>query len=84
LAFLVIKEKKLKSPETDDEAFAILNKENIITLGLSNKLKEAKGMRNIIAHEYGRVEDLLLFKALSNQIMPDSEEFIKSIRLSLK
>jgi uncharacterized protein YutE (UPF0331/DUF86 family) len=31
---------------------------------LSSKLKEAKGMRNIIAHEYGNIDDKIVFKSM--------------------
>ena len=57
LAALVIKEKDLQMPEKDYEAFEILEKENIIDSNLTKKLKDMKGMRNIIAHQYGDVND---------------------------
>lgn len=46
LSFLIIKEKEMKIPEEDKEAFEILSNENIISKQLSEKLKEAKGMIN--------------------------------------
>ncbi|MBI5148688.1 DUF86 domain-containing protein [Candidatus Pacearchaeota archaeon] len=52
LAFLIIREKGFRIPEGDKEAFDILAKEKIISGELAEKLKEAKGMRNILAHEY--------------------------------
>jgi uncharacterized protein YutE (UPF0331/DUF86 family) len=79
LAFLIIKEKKFKQPEEDKEAFDILSKENIITKNLADKLKSAKGMRNIIAHEYGRIDNELVFQSLAEELIPDVEEFIKQI-----
>ena len=39
LAFLIIKEKELKVPESDKEAFDILSNEKIISGELSEKLK---------------------------------------------
>ena len=57
LAFLIIKEKHLRLPEEDREAFEILAEEKIINKELSTRLQEAKGMRNIPAHEYGVVDD---------------------------
>lgn len=62
LAFLVIKEQNLKIPEDDKSAFDVLKNESIISEDLCNKLKDAKGMRNILAHEYGSVDDELVFK----------------------
>ena len=59
------------------------NHENIISEKLSTNLKDAKGMRNIIAHDYGKIDDELVFESLKEQLIPDTEEFIKSIRESL-
>ena len=57
LAYLVIKNNGFKIPDDDKGAFDILAKEGIITEILAARLKDAKGMRNIISHEYGTVED---------------------------
>lgn len=79
LAFYIIKEKNLKQPEEDKQAFDILSKEKIISESLAGKLKDAKGMRNILAHEYGRIDNELVFHSLIEELIPDVQEFIKSI-----
>lgn len=79
LAFLIIKEKDLKQPEEDKQAFDILANEGIIKNSLADKLKDAKGMRNILAHEYGRIDDELVFHSLVEELIPDVQEFIKLI-----
>ena len=84
LAFYVIKIKRLRIPQDDNDAFEVLKQEKIIDDILSNKLKEAKGMRNIISHEYGRVDDEIVFESIKNQIIPDTEEFIKKIKKFIK
>lgn len=80
LAFILIKEKKLKIPEDDESSFFILKDNNIISTILAKKLKEAKGMRNIIAHEYGKVDDEKVFYAVSEELIPDVREFLNSIK----
>lgn len=80
LAFLIIKEEKLKIPEEDKDAFDILAQKEIINQELAERLKNAKGMRNIIAHEYGKLNDKLVFDAVNEEIERDAEEFIESIR----
>lgn len=80
LAFLIIKEKKLDIPEEDTQAFLILSQNKIIDGELAEKLKEAKGMRNILAHEYGEVDDEKVFNAINEQLEEDVEEFIKRIK----
>lgn len=76
LAFLIIKDKGLKIPEEDKEAFDILSEEKIITMQLAEKLKEAKGMRNILAHEYGEVDDEIVFHSITEELEKDTKEFI--------
>lgn len=76
LAFLIIKDKRLKIPEDDKEAFDILAREKIIVPELANRLKDAKGMRNIIAHQYGIVDDEIVFHAITEEIVRDTKEFL--------
>lgn len=79
LAYLIINENKFKSPENDEQAFYIMGDNKIISNELAEKLRGAKGMRNIIAHEYGKVDDELVYEAVSNELINDTQEFIKSI-----
>jgi uncharacterized protein YutE (UPF0331/DUF86 family) len=80
LVFLFIKENNFKTPEDDKNAFEILENEDIISLELCQKLKDAKGMRNVIAHEYGRVDDEIVFEAITEQIIKDAREFLWKIK----
>ena len=80
LATLVIKEKDLQIPEKDYEAFEILEKENIIDSNLTKKLKDMKGMRNIIAHQYGDVNDEFMYTAINKEIEDDVKTFLEIIK----
>lgn len=80
LAFLLIKKRKLPLPESDLEAFDILFENNIISLELAEKLKDAKRMRNILAHEYGVVDDEIVFYAIKEELEKDVINFIKRIK----
>ena len=84
LAYLTINENKFKSPENDEQAFDILKENKVISNELAEKLKSAKGMRNIIAHEYGKVDDELVFGAVKNELIMDSGEFIKLVGIGEK
>ncbi|MBS3141542.1 DUF86 domain-containing protein [Candidatus Woesearchaeota archaeon] len=84
LAFLTIKELGLKIPEEDKKAFDILAERSIISKELSQKLKEAKGMRNIISHEYGIIEDKVVFESITEQLEEDVSEFLESIETHIK
>ena len=79
VAFFIIKDKNFKQPEEDKQVFDILAEEKIITNHLAEKLKDAKGMRNIIAHEYGRIDNELVFHSLAEELIPDVQEFVKVI-----
>ena len=77
LAFLLIKIKKLRIPEDDIDAFNILQENNIIGEKLTKKLKNAKGMRNIIAHQYGNIDDQIIFESITNELQKDIKEFLR-------
>ena len=79
LAFLVIKTGNLRIPEDDVDAFKILLENNIIESDLAVKLKNAKGMRNIISHQYGKIADEVVYESIANELIEDSEKFIKEI-----
>ncbi len=80
LAFLMVREKNLEKPEDDKAVFDILKDENIISERLCERLKDAKGMRNVLAHEYGKVDNELVFHALTEELEKDVEGFIKEIK----
>jgi uncharacterized protein YutE (UPF0331/DUF86 family) len=84
LAFLIIQQKGFSIPKDDAGAFFVLAENKLISENLALKLKEAKSMRNFIAHEYGKVNDELVFEAISGEIFKDTEEFIKEIKNVLK
>ncbi|MBU0460326.1 MAG: DUF86 domain-containing protein [Nanoarchaeota archaeon] len=84
LAFLIVKEKGLKNPEDDKSVFNILKDNQIISEKLSERLKNAKGMRNILAHEYGSIDDETVFHALTEELEDDVKEFIKEIKKLMK
>ena len=77
LAILIIKEKDLETPEDEDNCIKILSKNNLIPENLADKLIEAKGMRNIIVHQYGEIDDEIVFDAINKELKTDVEEFLK-------
>lgn len=79
LAFLIIKNKKLKIPQEDIDAFNILLENKIIDEALATRLKDAKGMKNIISHQYGKIDDEIVFEAITEELSEDVEKFLESI-----
>ncbi|MFA7707577.1 MAG: DUF86 domain-containing protein [Candidatus Pacearchaeota archaeon] len=84
LAFLVVNYKGLRYPEFEKEIFDILYENKIISEILAKKLKGAKGMRNIIAHQYGSIDDEIVFVAITEQLGKDVSEFIDLIEKAIK
>jgi uncharacterized protein YutE (UPF0331/DUF86 family) len=84
IAFYVIKMKGLRIPRDDGDSFEVLKENKIISDIFSKRLREAKSMRNIIAHEYGKIDDEVVFESIKEQLIPDVEEFIKQIKEFLK
>lgn len=79
LTHLLIKDLRLETPEDDKLAFDRIVEEGVITGKLAEKLKDAKGMRNILAHEYGRIDDTIVYNSL-NELERDVRELIKSVK----
>ena len=84
LAVLVIKEKWLRVPDEDNEYFEALKNESFISSNLAKKLKEMKGMRNIIAHQYGSIDDELVYTAINDELNDDIKKFIEIVNKLLK
>jgi uncharacterized protein YutE (UPF0331/DUF86 family) len=84
LAFLLIKEKNLRVPEEDKEAFDVLAENKAISDELASRLKDAKGMRNILAHQYGTVNDEIVFHSITEEIVKDANDLISAAKKDIK
>ena len=62
---------------TEMEKFLLENK--IIDGILAAKLKNAKGMRNILSHQYGSIDDELVFDSIKHELVKDVKDFLKVI-----
>lgn len=76
LAFLVAGEKRLRKPEEEEGIFSVLKDNKILSEELCLKLQDAKGMRNIISHQYGKINDELVFNSLTEELILDVNEFL--------
>jgi len=80
ISFMIISKKKFKTPEDDIDSFRILADNKIIREELFKKLKEAKGMRNILAHQYAEVDDKIVYDSIKNELEKDVNRFIKEVK----
>ena len=74
---------RLGTPESEESFVEILVDKGIITQNLAEKTRRMKGFRNIIVHRYGRIDDLLAYKILTEH-MDDIYEFMESIERFLE
>ena len=79
LVFIIIKEEELSIPDDDESSFHVLKDAGLISEEICGKLGAAKGMRNIIAHEYGEIDDEKVFHAVTEELIPDVNKFLEEI-----
>ena len=84
ISFLIAKELDFDMPEDEDSIFQVLAKNGIISEKLSERLKSAKGMRNVLAHQYGDIDDSKIFSSIEQELKGDIEEFFIKIEESLR
>lgn len=64
----IVIELRLGLPSEEDDIFEKLEQAKIISSTTRETLKRMKGFRNIIVHEYGRIDDRLVYDVLKNNI----------------
>lgn len=68
LANHIIKIKKLGLPKESKESFDLLEKANIISKELSDKLKSMVGFRNILVHQYQEIDINVMKDIIENSL----------------
>jgi len=74
---------RLSIPEDEEGFIENLGHNGILTQSMVDKIRRMKRFRNIIVHRYGRIDDLLAYKILTEH-MDDFGEFIESIEKFLE
>lgn len=82
LAEAVIAFKKLRKPTTFGESFQILAEANMINPALCERLVAMAGFRNVIAHDYEKMNYDILFSVLHERLA-DIKEFLESAKAIL-
>lgn len=79
LAESIVSFKKFRKPATLGETFHILNEEKIISDQLTEKMIGMVGFRNVIAHDYDKVNYDIVFEILRNGL-DDIVQFLGIIK----
>jgi len=69
----VIAYKKLRKPTTHRDTFDVLGQANIISQDLELRLGKMAGFRNVIAHDYVKIDYTLVYNVLHTQLAGISE-----------
>jgi uncharacterized protein YutE (UPF0331/DUF86 family) len=59
---------RLGLPGEEDDLFEKLARRGAISAEMAETLKRMKGMRNILVHEYGRIDDELVFETVRDRL----------------
>ena len=74
---------RLGLPSEEDDLFERLEQVGIISPLLKETVKRMKAFRNILVHEYGRIDDNLVYEILQNKL-DDFEAFKREILQAIK
>ena len=74
----IISSNGFQRAETYSEIFEILSKKKIIPEKLSKKLQDMSKFRNLLVHQYGKVDEEELYSIMKEDLK-DIEEFVKTI-----
>ncbi|MBI1744107.1 DUF86 domain-containing protein [Candidatus Acetothermia bacterium] len=80
---LLVSGLRLGLPSEENDIFEKLTRANVISPVMQETLKKMKGFRNLLVHEYGRVNDQMVFEFLRLEL-GDFEKFKEEILQFLK
>ena len=78
LGEMVIGYKQLRKATTLKEVFAILHEHEIISIELCNHLMDMTGFRNVLVHDYAKIDYDRVYEVLHSGL-DDIEEFIAAV-----
>lgn len=82
LGMHIVAEEGPRKPETYGDVFVILSEMGVIGEGLSKKMVEKAGFRNVLAHEYAEIINEEVYAHLQN--LKAFEEFAKALNAYVK
>ena len=78
IAMYIVSNRKLGIPQTKKEAFELLEKNNIISKEICQKMKNMIGFRNIAIHDYKQIDEEILQDVIENHL-EDLIEFARTM-----
>ena len=59
---------RLGLPAEEDDLFERLVARGVVTHSLAERLRRMKGLRNLLVHEYGRINDRVVFETVRERL----------------
>ena len=82
LAQMMIKAKKLPSPQSYHEAIEILGEKGILEVDFARKFSGIAGFRNFLAHDYEKIDSNFLCQVILSKL-PEVELYLKRLEDAL-
>jgi uncharacterized protein YutE (UPF0331/DUF86 family) len=83
LCNLLVSGLRLGLPAEEEDLFRKLLKASVISKEMGGKLREMRGFRNILVHEYAQVDDRLVYEAVKTKL-EDFSLFRREVLVCLK
>ncbi|HEX4836184.1 MAG TPA: DUF86 domain-containing protein [bacterium] len=74
---------RLGLPGEEDDLFEKLERAGIFSESMRQRLREMKGFLNLLVHEYGRVDDRIVFRIMQTRL-GDFDEFERAVLQALR
>jgi uncharacterized protein YutE (UPF0331/DUF86 family) len=78
----IIAQEGLRSPEDNKDVFVVLGEEQIIPHDLASRLVDMARFRNLLVHEYTRLDNTVVYGILKKRL-GDLDEFARMIAIYL-
>lgn len=79
----LIAEFGFRQPDDSRDVFTVLDEEGVLPPDLLASLQKMVGFRNLIVHDYARIDDSLVFAALQNRL-GDFARFAEAVNAFLE
>ena len=77
---IFISEKKLRQPQDNRDSVKRLMEQKILEEKLGGHLMDMIGFRNLLVHQYGKIDDEIVFEAITEELEKDVKNFISIIQ----
>jgi uncharacterized protein YutE (UPF0331/DUF86 family) len=64
----IVSDQGLGSPGSYREIFFLLGEASVLTPELTNKMQELAGLRNILVHDYSRIDHAITYDVIQNEL----------------